>query len=81
MAKMSKYEKLKDGDPIDFSWRKGEAIQFSCCDCGLVHQLNVAATRERVRIRFYRLDKETEKRREEQGLLFEPAGPIGAELN
>jgi len=79
-----KYEGVKDGEAIDIDWRSGEAIRFSCCDCGLVHQINVVAAGPKIRMRFYRMERDTQQRRAERGIILEgyvppPIGP--GELN
>ena len=53
-----KYPKLKDGQAFDINWRK-DFLCFCCCDCGLVHGINFTVKNEKLRMRFWRLNRNT----------------------
>ena len=63
-----KFQDLVDGDPITILYRqahgkKGVNINFSCCDCGLVHNIVILSLRTRLKMYFWRDNRRTANRR------------------
>ena len=65
-----RFELTNDGQAIDIAWRESEAINMSCCDCGLVHYIRFVATKENIRMRLWRNKEQTKEERELRGITF-----------
>ena len=54
---MDKYEQVYDGDKVEVAQAGG--INICCCDCGLVHHIDVKVKRGNVTIMFSRNNRKT----------------------
>lgn len=59
-----KYPQLKDGEAVRFDPDRVK-LYFACCDCGLVHRINVTRHRKtrNLTMRWYREERRTGQRR------------------
>jgi len=65
------YGQVSDGGIIDVNWREREAVNMSCCDCGLVHYIRFFAAGDKIRMRLWRNDEQTEEQRSDRGITVE----------
>lgn len=61
---MRKYKSTRDGEAIALLYKqaykhKGAAMNFSCCDCGLVHKIVILPLKTRAKIYFWRDNRAT----------------------
>lgn len=61
MSSKEEYEDVLDEEP--FLLGKNELLRLACCDCGLVHDINIENHQRFYRITMTRNDDETEARR------------------
>jgi len=64
-----KYESIKNGKAVTILYQqskktKGGTMNFSCCDCGLVHNIVIVPLKTRLKLYFWRDNKLTKNRRE-----------------
>ena len=65
---MSKFKDIEDGEPVTLEYvqalkTKGAAMNFACCDCGLVHRIVYIPLKTRLKIYFWRDNRRTANRR------------------
>jgi len=58
----TKYIKLKNGDSFEIDISGGE-INFSCCDCGLVHRFTIGINKSGIHFVIKRDNRATGQRR------------------
>lgn len=63
-----KYKKVKKGEPITILYqqafkKKGASLNFSCCDCGLVHGFFIIPYKTRLKMFVWRDNKRTANHR------------------
>ena len=53
--------KLKNGEGLDLNFKEDDVFSLTCCDCGLVHgiEMVVAKNRKSLTLYFYRNDRRT----------------------
>jgi hypothetical protein len=56
------YDQVDDGDSIAITW-KDQVLNLCCCDCGLVHSIDIEVVDDAVTMMFLRNEEETEKAR------------------
>lgn len=67
------YEQVEDGDKIAIDW-KDQGLNLGCCDCGLVHFIDIEVIDHVVTLQFWRNEEETEKSRKIKGVEVVSAG-------
>ena len=65
---MSKFKKIKNGEPVILDYRKvkGDKVanmNFACCDCGLVHNIAFVPLKTRLKIYMWRDKRRTANHR------------------
>jgi len=67
----SKYIKLNDGDRFEVANESGGILYFSCCDCGLVHRVEVESLNPKtntITARMFRENRRTAAVRRVRGI-------------
>ena len=67
------YETVHDGDKIAIEWKE-QGLNLACCDCGLVHFIDIEVIDAIVTLQLWRNEEETEKNRERKGVEVICAG-------
>jgi hypothetical protein len=57
----AKYTKLNDGE--GFEVKSGEIFKLACCDCGLVHKVNIVSQGKRIGVAMARDKRATAAKR------------------
>ena len=52
-----KYQQLTDGE--EFEINIGDGLLHKCCDCGLVHRINIKLKKDKIGLTFFREDGRT----------------------
>ncbi len=65
---MSKFKQVKDGEPVTIKYvqafkTKGAVQNFACCDCGLVHKIVYIPLKTRLKIYYWRDNRQTANHR------------------
>ena len=63
-----KHESTKNGEPI--IWQDGWFHSLQCCDCGLIHKVAMSITKNKVEVKFYRDDYDTQKHRKKKKIIL-----------
>ena len=53
-----KYKTYKEWEPVEMNWRR-KNFRMCCCDCGLVHTMQIAVVGNTLRIRVRRDNRAT----------------------
>ncbi len=73
---MAKYKQIEDGEPVTLEYvqafkTKGAVQNFSCCDCGLVHKIVYIPLKTRLKIYYWRENRQTANhRRRKEGFRY-----------
>ena len=60
---------MDDGDRVGIQWKES-GLNLCCCDCGLVHYIDIEVEHDIVWLTFMRNEEETERARTRKGVAF-----------
>lgn len=61
---MGEYQPIEKGDILEIP--NGRYVNFACCDCGLVHRIDVKIKNKKTQLKFIRDNRRTGQRRRRQ---------------
>lgn len=56
---MSKYPVWEEGEVVKIPYMKNPYFKMACCDCGLVHGIELGKTNGNITMKVYRLERST----------------------